>query len=382
MKKTALLVSCFNWYQGRLDTIRKLLLDKYDVKVLIADFDHAKKRKISKRFPECIYIKVPEYKKNLSIARIRSHMVFGRTVKKALDKYKPQLIYLQIPPNNCAIYCLQYKKHNADIKYYIDLIDLWPESIPIGLFGKTLLAKLWKKIRDNSLKAADYVFIECNFYKEALSGVLNPDKTGTLYLYKEQSKEERELVEQIIKGRKERKNKITFAYLGSINNIVDISSICKVLRSLNNDGNHTVIEVIGDGESRGEFLASLKGTGTEVHYHGAIYDEIKKIKILTPCDYAFNMMKNLVSVGLTIKSVDYFSYGLPLINTIKGDTSELVEQYGLGINFYNINKKKMKMLLERIEEQCNHKYILDIFDNVFSKERFVEECRRVILREK
>ena len=30
--------------------------------------------------------------------------------------------------------------------------------------------------------------------------------------------------------------------------------------------------------------------------------------------------------------MDYFCYGLPLINNIQGDTWELVEQYGIGVN--------------------------------------------------
>ena len=43
-------------------------------------------------------------------------------------------------------------------------------------------------------------------------------------------------------------------------------------------------------------------------------------------------MKEDVFIGLTMKSIDYFKTSLPLINTIKGDTEELIFQYAAGIN--------------------------------------------------
>ena len=35
---------------------------------------------------------------------------------------------------------------------------------------------------------------------------------------------------------------------------------------------------------------------------------------------------------MTIKSMDYFSMGVPIINNIKGDTWELVEKEKVGVN--------------------------------------------------
>ena len=37
-------------------------------------------------------------------------------------------------------------------------------------------------------------------------------------------------------------------------------------------------------------------------------------------------------MGLTMKSIDYLSFGLPLINTIGGDTWDIIEKYGIGVN--------------------------------------------------
>ncbi len=44
-------------------------------------------------------------------------------------------------------------------------------------------------------------------------------------------------------------------------------------------------------------------------------------------------MKASVCVGLTMKSVDYLEFGLPVINNIRGDTWEAVKKYRIGINY-------------------------------------------------
>ena len=53
------------------------------------------------------------------------------------------------------------------------------------------------------------------------------------------------------------------------------------------------------------------------------------------------MMKKMVCVGLTMKSIDYFEFGLPLINNIKGDTWDIIEKEKCGINI-SIDNETLK----------------------------------------
>lgn len=379
MKKRALIISCFNWYQPRLASVRQFLLKKYNVTVLIADFDHISKQKINTKYSECTYIKVPEYQKNISIARIRSHLVFGKTVSFYLKKLRPELIFLQIPPNNSAKYCLNYKKNNPEIKYYIDLIDLWPESMPIRGLEKSVIFGYWKKMRNDSLKAADYVFTECGLYQEILKGVLRSEKSSVLYLFKKETEEEKKLVQKLlVENRKRNVEGLSFAYLGSINNIIDMEGIRKILKEVRAKGIETCIHIIGKGEKKEKFLQILENTGAKVYYYGAIYEQLEKIKLLAGCDYAFNMMKESVSVGLTIKSVDYFSMGLPIINNIKGDTWEIVEKYNVGINYDSFMEEIRKITKENVRIQKNN--AIALYEKLFTEERFMTQIEKVINR--
>lgn len=363
MKKKAVIVSCFNWYKSRLEPIREMLiLHGFDVEVLIADFEHIKRAPIKEKHIECTYLKVPHYKSNISFQRIKSHITFGKMVGSWLNGNKPDLIFCQVPPNIVAYECLKYKQRFPITKFFIDIIDLWPESMPIGVLKKIPVTYFWKKMRNEAIKCADYVFTECDLYQKKLGNLLSFSRSSTLYLFKNQAKEEKEIINKIL-AKKKKKDTIKFAYLGSMNNIIDIDGICFVLKRFINKGYNCELFAIGDGESCHRFYEAVKKIGCVPHFYGKIFDEHKKIKILTPCDYAFNMMKKEVSVGLTTKSIDYLSYGLPLINNIKGDTWELVEDNNIGINVEG----------NRLSIKCfDHKKVINVFEQKFSKENFTK----------
>ena len=334
----------------------------YDVVVLEADFHHILKESIKERFPECVYIHVPPYKKNVSLKRIKSHLVFGKSVSKYLESIKPDFIYLQIPPNNTARYCTEYKTKHPNTILMLDIIDLWPESMPIGLFQRTPMTSSWKNMRNDAIKLADFVLTECNLYQEKLSGIILPQKTSTLHLCKKQTIEECRLIREMVK-QDDASDIIRFAYLGSMNNILDIENICYVISTFIKQGKKCELHAIGAGESSIKFEDAVKDIGCNTFFYGTVFDEIDKINILAPCDYAFNMMKTDVSVGLTIKSIDYLSYGLPIINNIKGDTWEMVQREKIGINVDGNNLFMEETIVSRDE-------ILNFFENNFSQNAF------------
>lgn len=364
--KKALLISCFNWYNVRLRPIRELLIDRgYEVIVLESDFDHIKKTPIEKKYPECTYINVPEYKSNLSLARIRSHLYFGKMVSRVLAQEKPDVIVCQIPPNNVANHCRKYKISHPDVTLILDIIDLWPESMPLKKLKSALPLIIWSNWRDKAIKNADHVFTECDLYQEKLKAVLDLENTNTLPLYKDQSIEEKRMVQEIIKLREAQNscgNNIKFAYLGSMNNIIDIDGICSVIKTFQNNDYSCEVHAIGDGENRERFAETVRVMGCKAYFYGPIFDEIQKIKILTPCDYALNMMKGDISVGLTIKSIDYLSYGLPLLNNIKGDTWKLIDEKGIGVNF--------EKGIELVNNKISHGYVLDVYNKTFARDIF------------
>lgn len=371
--KKIVIISCFGW-EKRVETVVEELERNFEIIILTADFSHSKKIYLSEKKTNHNYIHVYRYKKNISIMRMISHYDFARKTYYELNKIQPDIIYALIPPNSVAKYCMKYKFKHKEVKLIFDVIDMWPESMPIDKFRISFLYKIWTSYRNRALQVADYVFTECELYQFYLKEYL-PTNYSTLHLYKEMSDECIDLVNRniaISRTQDVRLERISIAYLGSINHIIDIDSIVLIIKGISEQYN-VDMHIIGKGESQDKFIKELNKLDIKIYYYGAIYDEKEKIKILAMCDYALNIMKSRVNVGLTIKSIDYLSYGLPLINNIKGDTWKLVDEKGIGINYDgNISDLLIKISKTSLEL---HEKVLLVYRECFTKEIFIRDLQ-------
>ena len=358
----------------RIQLIKSILMDEYEIKILIHDFDHAKKQYKTNRDPQYEYLHMPRFKKNISAARAWAYYVWGKNIYSVLKQYKPDLIYVILPPNYIAYKCFQYYKRNSGVKLVADLYNLWPEAMPVKRYEKYagFLFKKWAGLRTKCLSNAEQAFLECEYYLDFLKGTQFKRKPEILYLYKEQSAEERQHVEEAIKKQYSDRNTefdskkiidhVTIGYLGGINNIIDIKGITDVCSYLIREGIRVEVRIIGLGESKELLISGLERVGAEVIYYGPIYDNEKKINILGECDLCINMMKDTVAVGLTTKSTDYFSMGIPLLNTIKGDTWNIVEKYRAGFNYTGQNGDELVFLIKNNKLIEMRERALAVFD--------------------
>lgn len=375
--KKAVLFSLGSGVEERLRLFKEAIGSEYETEIYISDFNHTDKKYVSTFEDDLKYIHVPSYTRNLSFARIYSYLKFGSAVKKILQDIKPDLVYVMLPPNNVAAKCLKYLKRN-DSYFIVDIYDLWPESLPLDKvkFNYNPAYHWWKNLRDKSIKRADYIFTECDLYQEKLTYVLKDrNNISTLYLEKNVSKHDLELIKtqmaHYIESFDEESDTVKLAYLGSVNFIIDIPRISEIVRGLVNKGKKVQVHIIGAGEGLDEFKQQLHQAGAEVSYHGKIFEMDKKIQLLSQCDFALNIMVDSVNVGLTTKSIDYLSMGLPLLNAIKGDTWKFVDEYKVGLNNTDgIVNQLIDMMASKEKMTDLHRNALDLYQTKFTPESF------------
>lgn len=366
------LINCFETYSERVMNVYEYFVSKgHEVHVLVSDFKHFEKIRYETKEEGYIQIHVPEYKRNLSVERLKSHAIFAKQVVKEIEKLRPQMIYALIPPNSLVKELAVYRGQHNDVKLIYDIIDLWPETMPIPVVKKYFPFTIWRKLRDKNIKNSDYVITECNLYQKVLNQVLDGNKTSTLYLVRKDDGEKYEYIP---------KETLDICYLGSINNIIDIDTIYRVLKQLATEYKVN-FHIIGKGENKSVLIKNISEIDLQIIDHGTIYDKKAKMNILTQCDFGLNIMKKTVCVGLTMKSIDYFEAGLPVINNIQGDTFEFVEQYGVGINLdargyadlsrINEIKSEMSNIREKVSWLYRENFLYDVFskrmDEIFQK---------------
>jgi hypothetical protein len=352
-------INCFGKSnEMRIEPVREYFESKgYETKYFVSDFDHSKKTYYKAENDE-IQIHVPSYNKNLSINRLYSHYYFSKQVFKEVKKFQPDILYVKFPPNSLCKFAAKYKKEN-NVELIYDVFDLWPESLPMGNNKKKMLwipSMFWANLRNKYLKFADYVFTECNMYRDSLSDYINEENCQTMYLCRPDT--------NFTPREKVSLDSIDLCYIGQINNLIDIESI-KYLVSELCKRKKTTLHVIGDGQNRERLVNSVRAVGAEVVEYGFVFDEDKKKEIFNKCNFALNIMKDDIKVALTLKSIEYLRSGLPLINNIKYDTWQFIDSYSLGINM----NKDYSRAAEKVCSLTTEEY-----------ELMEKECREVFLR--
>ena len=350
----AVVLTCYESNEERMKlVIKSLELEGFEVVSYTSNFSHIRKE-YRNNIPEgMVALNALSYKKNLSISRLYSHNRFAKDVFKRVRGDKPDLLYVIAPANSLVKEAYGYKKETG-VKLIIDIIDMWPESLPISSKVKSLLPfKLWRSYRSKYISCADKLITECNLYHEILKDEYEGE-ISTLYWARNQ---------KAVRYKLDLPDSLSLLYIGSINNIINVDLMVMLIE---NYGKRVTVHIIGDGENKAEMIDKLNRV-CEVIYYGPVYDTEKKKEIFSKCHAGLNLYKNGLYIGLTVKSIDYFNFGLPVINNIVGDTSEFVCKYNVGINvdekstldFYIL--KKMRMDNENIYELSEDNFESSVF---------------------
>lgn len=357
MNKTALIIDTFDNYFLRSKYVFEYLKTLgYDVTIITSNFSHSAKSKVNIERESTLAVDTVPYTRNLSLQRIKSHMDFAKKVYKVICDKSPILIYCLVPLNSLVKYVKKYTQKN-EVKVYFDVFDLWPESLPTRNSLKKFLF-IWKNLRDKNILCAEKVFLECDYYKKFLP---KSKKYVTAFLCKPKRN---------IEYCHDTEN-LNFLYLGAINNIIDIKGIVGFLGSLNIK-RKVLLHIIGKGEKIDEFKNCLQSANIDYVDHGAVYDENIKDMIISKCHFGINMYKPGLCIGLTMKSLDYFCRGLPIISSNIFDTAQIIKEFLCGFNIDN-NVDEVINALSGLDEERWQKLsgcCRRVYDNFFAPERF------------
>lgn len=357
------IATCFESNEERLSFVLEACKKRdYFVKVITTDFSHIKKQKRTSIPQDYVAIETKPYNKNLSIKRMLSHKKFAKDCFERIKRESPDLIWLMAPANSLIEEAKKYKKQHPLTRIVIDIIDMWPESLPLSINKYIFPLNLWRNIRRNNINCADALVTECDFYHDILAKEYD-DQIYTIHWARDSK------IRQIKTDLP--KNKLSLCYIGSINNIIGTTIVTDIIEKCDMP---TVLHVIGEGENRYNFV-NVNSRVCEVIYHGAIRDEKEKNEIFAKCHAGLNIYKENLYIGLTVKSIDYFEHGLPIINNIKGDTWKFIEEYKTGIN---INADTTIKGEDIINMRKNNKNILDLYNKNFTKKVFIEKCYEII----
>lgn len=391
---------------------KALAKEGYAVTWWSSDFSHLKK---IKRLP-CLdidgfsirLIKTPPYKKNISLRRIKSHLVFSKNFyNEAINELKnntlekPFRIVISMPPLGVAESAFKIRDYinriveqdpkslrlNSAIfcEVIVDIMDAWPEVF-YRIFPK---------------KIKDYIspFLLYPFHRSAMIAYKNADKisaVGQSYLeiakdylnthqkffitipsikkdYKDQDLDKpmhlcyhgvnlkrfdpKSILNRATRYIKE-KDYLQIVYIGAMNSGYDLKTIISFAEKWKNEGQVKLkIHFAGQGEMINDLKLRSKELGllepfdsnnqkSKVIFHGYLKNNDIN-NLLLSSDIALVLNRSDTLVACPYKAGEYAGAGLPMISCLDGEFNNLLSYWNAGLTY---DSKNIQSLYNAIEK--------------------------------
>ena len=376
---------------NRFAYLANMLRDNNNVEIITSDFNHGKKtyfEKIAKKFSyKLTMLHEPFYPTNVCLRRFYSHYIWGRNVAKYLNqRERPDVIYCAVPTLKAANEAAKYCEKN-DIRFIIDIQDLWPEAFQMVFNFPVLSSFIFYPMKRQSEKIysmADEIIAVSNIYCQRAMEVNTKCKVAhPVYIGTPASSFDKFISGQTKYVKDD--NATWIAYCGTLGSSYDITCVIDALAILKNRGygNITFI-VMGDGPLELQFKKYANNAKITTVFTGRIpYGDM--VSLLCKCDLTVNpIVKNSVATIIN-KHADYAACGLPVVNTQESsEYRSFVKNYEMGFNCKNGDPddlaEKIEILINDIQlRKRMGENARKAYEKMFNREKTYNEIVNVIL---
>jgi len=132
------IISSFNVNDHRVELLQDgLSREGHRVTVLLLDFRHTQKCRRTNGPKGAELLPARPYYHNFSLGRIRSHIRFSEDAMARVGELHPDVLWVLVPPNSLIKAAALCKEQRPELKLVQDVIDLWPETMPVAGFSHT-----------------------------------------------------------------------------------------------------------------------------------------------------------------------------------------------------------------------------------------------------
>ena len=336
---------CFDFSpndNGRFLYIARMLAEKHSVEIITSDFFHTEKRfrnKAAAEWPfKVTFLHETGYSKNVCLKRFYSHYIWGKSVKKYLEKRKkPDVIYCAVPSLSAPLAAAKYCEKN-DIRFVIDVQDLWPEAFQMVVnipVVSDIVFFPFKTLANGIYKRADAICAVSQTYVErALKVNSKCKKYESVFLGTNLETFDANAANNKVERSKD--DGLRLAYCGTLGSSYDLTCVIDALDIVKKRGiQPPKFIVMGDGPDKERFEEYARKKDVDADFVGRMpYD--KMCGMLRSCDINVNPISHGAAQSIINKHADYAASGLPVLSTQEcKEYRHLVKEYQMGFNCKN-----------------------------------------------
>lgn len=274
----------------------------------------------------------PSYSRNLTLKRFYSHYKLAQNLEKYLEtRQKPDVIYCAVPSLDLALAAGIYATEHQ-IKYILDIQDLWPEAfrmiLPSVSISNILFSVMRRKAETIYSLADEIVAVSQTYADRGMKCNKKCKKGYCVYLgtdlkvfdyYCNKNK--------IIK----KHEGLILVYIGTLGASYNLTIFIDALKLLKEQGLHDIsLVIMGEGPLKKKILRYAKTNKIQLDYKGSLpYCDM--VSVLASCDVAINPITKRTAASIINKVGDYAMAGLPVISTLESEEyKQLIEEYNIG----------------------------------------------------
>jgi glycosyltransferase involved in cell wall biosynthesis len=281
-----------------------------------------------------VFIQSPAYQKNLSYERIQAHKTYTKNLLRFMNESTelPALILCAFPPIDTPLAVANWASKRG-IPFVFDVIDPWPDVL-LRLFpdrlqgvGNYLLYSFNQKVKKLIRQSAGIVAISNQYIDWAKSKQAGTYQTKAFY----PSVPLAEVREKLASKVRQEDPRLRLIYAGNLGIAYDIPCILQAAAVLEEQHpGKTLFTIAGVGE-HAALVENYAKRYANIRYVGRLgYDDL--MEAYANADLGLAQYSLGATQSVTYKFFDYLGAGLPMLNSLRSEMWELIDQHGLGAN--------------------------------------------------
>lgn len=327
-----------------------------------SDFSHA--HKAPRQFKETVapdgfrltLVPTMPYPANICLRRVRSHRALARTWRQMAEAEgeRPDVVIASLPPLSLAAAALVFSR-KVGARFVVDVQDAWPET-----FYRVAPAWLFAPLRATArriYRAADAITAVATRYLDLAKSYGATAPTHLCYLGIEIGEREK------VKGERcASPSPFSLIYLGAMGKSYDLETVIDAAKEMED----VEIDLAGTGPKE----ASLRARAADcprIRFHGYL-DAAALQSLLAQADAGVIPMFPNSCVGVPNKLADYAAAGLRVVNSLPGETADIISRFAAGTFYAAGDVASFKSALAALRRSAPD-FKLDAFRNAFDARR-------------
>ncbi|MBQ6010037.1 MAG: glycosyltransferase family 4 protein, partial [Kiritimatiellae bacterium] len=261
-----------------------------------------------------VLVPTPPYPRNVCLRRILSHRAFARNLRKLVEQepQSPDLVIASLPPLASAAALADFCRARGSA-FVVDVMDAWPENFA-RVVPRWTLAPLRARARRIYRSAQGVSAVATRYLDLAKSyGAQCPMHLAYHGILRKQ-------VRPVFA-----EGAFRLVYVGTMGKSYDLETVIDAVREMSD----VELDLAGTGPKAAALRARAEGCA-RIHFHGYLGEE-ELCALLARANAGLVPMFDDSCVGVPYKLADYAAAGLPVVNTLHGETERLLAEHGAGV---------------------------------------------------